>query len=206
MYKVIKHPLIKVKLSVMRDKKTSSRDFRSNLVELTQFMAFEVTKDLKVDSIKIKTPLATAEGFKLKDDVVLVPILRAGLGMVDGFRNMLPSAPVGFIGLYRDEKTLKPIKYYDKMPDCIKGSIVLLLDPMLATGYSSAAAITMLKTYKPKQIKFVCILSSPEGLKIVEKAHPDIEIYTACVDKQLNDQGYIVPGLGDAGDRIFKTK
>ncbi len=206
MYKVIEHPLIKAKLSVMRDKKTSSRDFRSNLVELTQFMAFEVTKDLKVNTIKIKTPLATAEGFELKDDVVLVPILRAGLGMVDGFRNMLPSAPVGFIGLYRDEKTLKPIKYYDKMPDCIKGSIVLLLDPMLATGYSSSAAITMLKTYKPKQIKFVCILSSPEGLKIVEKNHPDIEIYTACLDKKLNNQGYIVPGLGDAGDRIFRTK
>ncbi|MDE6476771.1 MAG: uracil phosphoribosyltransferase [Mycoplasmoidaceae bacterium] len=206
MYTVINHPIIKTKLSRMRNKNTDSRDFRLNLTELAQFMAYEVTKDLNTTSINIETPLAKTKGFKLKDNIVLVPILRAGLGMVDGFKNMIPEAPVGFIGLYRNEETLKPVQYYCKMPDCIKGSNVLLLDPMLATGHSGAAAIEIIKTYKPKSIKFVSILSAPEGIKVIEKAHPDVMIYTSSVDKKLNEKGYIVPGLGDAGDRIFGTK
>ncbi len=206
MYKIINHPLIKEKLSKMRDLKTDSRDFRLNLTELAQFMAYEVTKDLKTTTYPLQTPLEKTKGYKLKETVVLVPILRAGLGMVDGFKNMIPSAPVGFIGLYRNEETLKPVDYYCKMPDSIKGSNVLLLDPMLATGHSAEAAITRIKKFKPKSIKFACIVSAPQGIKVIEKSHPDVEIYTASLDRTLNTKGYILPGLGDAGDRIFGTK
>lgn len=206
MYKVINHPLIKVKLSRMRNEKTDSRDFRLNLTELAMFMAYEVTKDLKTVNYDLKTPLEKTKGFKLKENVVLVPILRAGLGMVDGFKNMIPEAPVGFIGLYRNEKTLEPVEYYKKMPASIKGANVLLLDPMLATGNSSVAAIKLIKEFQPKSITFVCIVSAPCGIKAVQKAHPDVKIYTAAVDRKLNNKGYILPGLGDAGDRIFGTK
>ncbi len=206
MYTVVNHPIIKTKLSRMRNKKTDSRDFRLNLTELSQFMAYEVTKDFKLVLTNLETPLAKTKGFKLKDKIILVPILRAGLGMVDGFKNMIPEAPVGFIGLFRDEKTLKPVEYYCKMPNCIKGSNVLMLDPMLATGHSAVEAIKMIKKFKPRTIKFVSILASPEGIKTVEKSHNDVLIYTTCVDKCLNKKGYIVPGLGDAGDRIFGTK
>lgn len=206
MYTIINHPLIKSKLSIMRDKKTSSKDFRTNLTELAQFMAYEVTKKFKTNSYDIQTPLEKTKGYKLKENIVLVPILRAGLGMLDGFKNMLPAAPVGFIGLYRNEKTLKPVDYYCKMPDSIKGSNVLLLDPMLATGHSSEAAIATIKKFKPKSITFVCIVAAPQGIKIVEKSHPDVPIFTASLDRTLNSKGYILPGLGDAGDRIFGTK
>ena len=206
MFKILEHSLIKVKLSRMRNVDTDSRDFRSNLVELSQFMAYEVTKDFETKQFPIKTPLKQTKGYKLKDQIVLVPILRAGLGMVDGFKNMIPAAPIGFIGLYRNEKTLKPVQYYCKMPDSIKGAQVILLDPMLATGHSAAEAITIIKKYKPKRIKFVCIVSCPEGVNVITKAHPDVEIYTASLDEKLNKKGYIEPGLGDAGDRIYGTK
>ncbi|MDE7434026.1 MAG: uracil phosphoribosyltransferase [Mycoplasmoidaceae bacterium] len=206
MYKIIDHPLIKSKLSIMRDKKTNSTTFRTNLTELAQFMAYEVTKDLKTVTYDIQTPLEKTKGYKLKENVVLVPILRAGLGMLDGFKNMLPDAPVGFIGLYRNEKTFKPVDYYCKMPDSIKGANVLLLDPMLATGHSSAAAIAKIKQFKPKSITFVCIVSAPQGIKVVEKDHPEVPIFTASLDRTLNAKKYILPGLGDAGDRIFGTK
>lgn len=206
MFKILEHPLIKVKLSRMRNVDTDSRDFRSNLVELSQFMAYEVTKDFETKQFPIKTPLKQTKGYKLKDQIVLVPILRAGLGMVDGFKNMIPAAPIGFIGLYRNEKTLKPVQYYCKMPDSIKRAQVILLDPMLATGHSAAEAITIIKKYKPKRIKFVCIVSCPEGVNVITKAHPDVEIYTSSLDEKLNKKGYIEPGLGDAGDRIYGTK
>jgi uracil phosphoribosyltransferase len=206
MIKVINHPIIKVKLSKMRNKETDSRDFKQRLIELSQFLAYEVTKDYEIESFTIETPITTTDGYRLKDNVVLVPILRAGLGMLDGFSALLPSAAVGFIGLYRNEKTLKPVQYYCKMPENIEGANVIVLDPMLATGHSAEAAIRILKTFKPKSIKLVCIISAQEGIKVVEDAHKDVQIYTASIDQKLNEHGYIVPGLGDAGDRIYKTK
>ncbi|MDR0825720.1 MAG: uracil phosphoribosyltransferase [Mycoplasmataceae bacterium] len=206
MLHVLNHPLIKICLSKMRNKNTDSRDFRARLKELSMLMCYEVAKDYPVVDIKVQTPVGVAVGHKLKTDVVLVAILRAGLGMIDGFTTIIPSAATGFVGLYRDEKTLKPVEYYTKMPDSIKNSNVIILDPMLATGHSAEDAVTIIKTYKPKSIKFACVVSAPEGIKVVQKAHPKLDIYTCVIDKKLNSQGYIVPGLGDAGDRIFKTK
>lgn len=206
MYKIINHPLIKMKLSRMRDKNTNSRDFRAYLQELSQLMTYEVTKDLKVVSYEIETPLSKALGYKLITPVILVPILRAGLGMVDGFKLMMPQAAIGHIGLYRDEKTKKPIEYYCKMPARIKESDVIILDPMLATGHSIVQAIQMVKKFKPKSIRFACVLAAPEGLKTLEKYDNKIPVYTCAVDKKLNKNSYIIPGLGDAGDRIFGTK
>lgn len=206
MYKIIDHPLIKMKLSRMRDKNTNSRDFRAYLQEISQLMTYEVTKNLKVVSYDIETPLAKASGYKLVTPVILVPILRAGLGMVDGFKLMMPQAAIGHIGLYRDEKTKKPIEYYCKMPVRIKGADVIILDPMLATGHSIVKAIQIIKKYKPKSICFACLLAAPEGLKTLAKYDNKIPVYTCAVDKKLNKNAYIVPGLGDAGDRIFGTK
>ena len=207
MHKEINHPLIKVKLSRMRNKNTDSRDFRSNLIELSQFMAFEVMKNIKLKSFKIETPVSKTIGYKFANNVVLVPILRAGLGMVDGFKNMIPQASIGFIGLYRDEKTFKPVEYYCKMPECMNGSNVFILDPMLATGNSIVKAIDIIKKrYKPKNISVVCIVSVMTGIKLIEKKHPNVFIYTCSIDKKLNKKKYIIPGLGDAGDRIFGTK
>ena len=206
MYKIINHPLIKMKLSRMRDKNTNSRDFRAYLQELSQLMTYKVTKDLKVVSYDIETPLSKALGYKLITPVILVPILRAGLGMVDGFKLMMPQAAIGHIGLYRDEKTKKPIEYYCKMPARIKESDVIILDPMLATGHSIVKAIQMVKKFKPKSIRFACVLAAPEGLKTLEKYDNKIPVYTCAVDKKLNKNSYIIPGLGDAGDRIFGTK
>lgn len=203
---LIDHPIIRVKLSRMRNKHTDSRDFKANLLELSQLMAYEVTKHIETMPFNIETPMGPTTGYKLKDKIVLVPILRAGLGMLDGFKNIIPSAPVGFIGLYRDEKTLRPVEYYCKMPNSIAGSHVLLIDPMLATGFSSANAIEIIKKYKPKSIVLVTLLAVKEGIATVNKQHPTIHIFTCAIDKQLNKNGYIVPGLGDAGDRIFGTK
>ena len=206
MYKIVEHPLIKIKLSRMRNKHTDSRDFRSNLLELSQFMSFEVTKDLKLTTFEIETPLAKTNGYKLETPVVLVPILRAGLGMVDGFKLMCPQASIGHIGLYRDEKTLKPVQYYCKMPKKIAGADVIILDPMLATGLSTIKAIDIIKTYKPKSIRVACVISAPEGLKALKEYDDSIQIFTCAVDEKLDENSYIVPGLGDAGDRIFGTK
>ena len=206
MYKIVEHPLIKIKLSRMRNKHTDSRDFRSNLLELSQFMSFEVTKDLKLTTFEIETPLAKTNGYKLETPVVLVPILRAGLGMVDGFKLMCPQASIGHIGLYRDEKTLNPVQYYCKMPKKIAGADVIVLDPMLATGLSTIKAIDIIKTYKPKSIRVACVISAPEGLKALKEYDDSIQIFTCAVDEKLDENSYIVPGLGDAGDRIFGTK
>ena len=206
MYKIVEHPLIKIKLSRMRNKHTDSRDFRSNLLELSQFMSFEVTKDLKLTTFEIETPLAKTNGYKLETPVVLVPILRAGLGMVDGFKLMCPQASIGHIGLYRDEKTLKPVQYYCKMPKKIAGADVIVLDPMLATGLSTIKAIDIIKTYKPKSIRVACVISAPEGLKALKEYDDSIQVFTCAVDEKLDENSYIIPGLGDAGDRIFGTK
>ncbi len=206
MLKIINHPLIKMKLSRMRDKHTDSFNFRTNLLELSQLMSYEVTKDLKLSTFEIETPLAKTFGYKLITPVILVPILRAGLGMVDGFKLMMPQAAIGHIGLYRDEKTKKPIEYYCKMPKRIKGADVILLDPMLATGHSIVKAIQIIKKYKPKSIRIACVLAVPEGLKVLKKYDNSIKIFTCSVDKYLNKNSYIIPGLGDAGDRIFGTK
>jgi uracil phosphoribosyltransferase len=206
MLHIIDHPIIKVKLSRMRNKDTDSKAFRSNLVELSELMAYEVTKNYHTITFPIKTPLGPTNGYKMKEKIVLVPVLRAGLGMVDGFKSIIPQAPIGFIGLYRNEKTLQPVEYYCKMPESIYGANIIVLDPMLATGHSAAKAISILKQYKPKSIKLACIVSVKEGIKEIQKHHKDVDIFVASVDQKLNKQGYIVPGLGDAGDRIFGTK
>ena len=204
--KVISNPVIDHQLTLMRDKNSNSLLFRSCIKSVAQFMCCEVTKDLKTKEVEVITPIAATKGKQLSQHIVLVPILRAGLGIVDAFREMIPKARIGHIGLYRDEKTKKPVKYYCKMPDTIKGSVVILLDPMLATGHSASDAITILKKYKPAQIKFVSIFSAPEGIKYIESKHKDVQCYTAVIDKKLNEAKYIVPGCGDAGDRIFGTK
>ncbi|MGL4950480.1 MAG: uracil phosphoribosyltransferase [Mycoplasma sp.] len=206
MIKVVNHPLIKDKLTRMRNEETVSTVFRNNLEELTNLLAYEATKHMKVVEKNIKTPICETIGYKLENKICLVPILRAGLGMVDPLKNLIPTASIGHVGLYRDEKTLQPVEYYSKMPPHITECDVLLLDPMLATGHSCAKAIEIIKGYKPKSIKFIAILGAPEGVAFLEKAHPDVEIYIASLDEKLNEDGYIVPGLGDAGDRLFGTK
>lgn len=206
MHFVVDHPLVRVKLSRMRNRDTDSRDFRFNLQELSQFMAFEVTKDLKTKPFPIVTPMAPAKGYKLSNNVVLIPILRAGIGMVDGFKAMLPQASIGFLGMYRNEKTLQPIDYYCKLPKQTKGADVIIVDPMLATSNSMINAINIIKKHHPKSIRVACVIASPEGIKAFEKAHPNIPLYTCAIDQRLNEHGYIIPGLGDAGDRIFGTK
>ena len=204
---VINHPLVQHKLTLMRKKDTSTQSFRTLIREVGTLLAYEVTKDLPVIFEEIETPLMKMnapylEGKKL----CLVSILRAGNGLLDGFMDLVPSARVGHIGLYRDPKTLAAVEYYMKLPDLIKQRLVLALDPMLATGHSSTAAVTRLKENGASNIRFVCLLAVPEGIEYFSKTHPDVPIYTAAVDEKLNDHAYILPGLGDAGDRIFGTK
>ena len=204
---VINHPLVQHKLTLMRKKDTSTQSFRTLIREVGTLLAYEVTKDLPVIFEEIETPLMKMnapylEGKKL----CLVSILRAGNGLLDGFMDLVPSARVGHIGLYRDPKTLAAVEYYMKLPDLINQRLVLALDPMLATGHSSAAAVTRLKENGASNIRFVCLLAVPEGIEYFSKTHPDVPIYTAAVDEKLNDHAYILPGLGDAGDRIFGTK
>ncbi|MGL5591538.1 MAG: uracil phosphoribosyltransferase [Mycoplasmoidaceae bacterium] len=207
MIKFIDHPLIKDKLTRMRKIETQSTKFRDNLTELTQLMAYEVTRDFEVNLIEIDTPICKAKGYKLKNHINIIPILRAGLGMSDALKSLIPTASVGHIGIYRDEETLEAKTYYCKMPKNINQSIALVLDPMLATGSSAIAAIDILKNdYKPLKIIFICLVASPEGVKKLSEKHPDIDIYGASLDEKLDKNGYIVPGLGDAGDRIFGTK
>lgn len=203
---VLDHPLIKRDLSILRDSRTNSRLFRETVRRMGLLMAYEVARDLRVKSSSIHTPLERTRGYSLSDDVVIVPVLRAGLGMVDGFLDLLPEARVGHVGLYRDEETLKPIDYYSKFPRGLRKSLVLLLDPMLATGGSAVAAVNFLKARGATSIRFVNLVSAPEGLKKLSASHPDVRIFTAAVDRQLNRHGYILPGLGDAGDRIFGTE
>lgn len=207
MHKIINHPLIKDKLTRMRKVSTVSTVFRTNLEELTQLMVYEATKDLELNEIEIETPVVkNAKGYKLKNKICLIPILRAGIGMVDGVKSLIPTATIGHIGLYRNEETLKPVEYFKKFPKNISESDVIILDPMLATGGSVVEAVNIIKKYNPKSIKFVCIVAAPEGLEYVQKIHPDVGVYIAALDDKLNENGYITPGLGDAGDRIFGTK
>ncbi|WP_303923825.1 uracil phosphoribosyltransferase [Ureaplasma parvum] len=207
MHKIINHPLIKDKLTRMRKVSTVSTVFRTNLEELTQLMVYEATKDLELNEIEIETPVVKiAKGYKLKNKICLIPILRAGIGMVDGVKSLIPTATIGHIGLYRNEQTLKPVEYFKKFPKNISESDVIILDPMLATGGSVVEAVNIIKKYNPKSIKFVCIVAAPEGLKYVQEVHPEVDVYIAALDDKLNENGYITPGLGDAGDRIFGTK
>ncbi len=202
---LIDHPLVKRDLSVLRDRKTSNHVFRSTLRRIAAAMAFEVTRDLAVKPISVRTPLEKTEGYRLADDIVLVPILRAGLGLVDGFLDFLPDARVGHVGLYRNEKTLEPVDYYAKFPRTLAHSVVLLLDPMLATGGSGAAAIRFMKDKGANRIRFATLVAAPEGIARVLSAHPDVRVFTTAIDRELNDRGFILPGLGDAGDRLFGT-
>ena len=203
---VINHPLIQHKLTLMRKKETSSNDFRKLLKEITLLMGYEITRDLAMEDIEIETPLEKMVGKRgAGKKVGLVPILRAGFGMVEGLTELMPSARIGVIGLYRDPVTAKPVEYYCKLPG-VEGRSFILIDPMLATGGSAIAAIDMMKAKGAKNIKFMCLVAAPEGVAEVNKHHPDVPIYTAALDRQLNEKKYILPGLGDAGDRIFGTK
>lgn len=203
---VLNHALVKHKLTNIRKDSTSTKDFYQNVNEIAGLMAYEISRDFPLKDIEIQTPICKSIQKELALDVVIIPILRAGMGMVDGIRNLIPTAKVGFIGMYRDEETLEPHEYFCKLPNEIKEGICLVVDPMLATGGSAIAAINLLKSKGAKDIKFVCLVAAPEGVKALEDAHPDIQIYIASLDEKLNEQGYIVPGLGDCGDRLFGTK
>ena len=203
---VSNHPLIQHKLSILRDKNTKPNEFRSLVSELGTLLCYEATRDLPLVSKVIETPLMKTETKVLAEKIALIPVLRAGLGMVDGIWNLIPNACVLHIGLYRNEETLQPVEYYNKLPHDIEERDVIVLDPMLATGGRAIDAITIIKRSHPRSIKFMCIIAAPEGLEALSKEHPDVPIICAAVDEKLNDIGYIVPGLGDAGDRIFGTK
>ena len=204
---VIDHPLIQHKLTMMRKKTTGTKDFRELLEEISMLMTYEITRDFPLKDVEIETPVAKCVGKELADTrkVCVVPILRAGLGLQSGVVNMVPAAKIGHIGLYRDPETLKPVEYYCKMPSDIAERTMLVVDPMLATGGSAAAAITMLKEKGAKKLILMCLVAAPEGVKVINDEHPDVPVYVASVDEKLNEHGYIVPGLGDAGDRIFGT-
>ncbi len=206
MLKVLEHPLITHKLTQMRKKETGTKDFRQNLDEIAGLMAYEITRDLPTNPVTVTTPVAQCSTSELAKEIILVPILRAGLGMVNGICDLIPTVKVAHVGLYRDEETLLPHVYFEKYPSGIKDAIVMIVDPMLATGGSAVAAIDMVKKQGAKNIRLVCLVGVPEGVHAVEKAHPDVDIYLAALDEKLNEKGYIVPGLGDAGDRIFGTK
>ena len=204
---IMDHPLIQHKIGIIRRKDTSSKEFRELISEIAMFMAYEATRDLKMEDVEIETPITRTTVKKLEGKkLAVVPILRAGLGMVEGMLAMVPAAKVGHIGLYRDPKTLKPVEYYCKLPSDCGEREVFVTDPMLATGGSAIAAITMLKEKGVKNIRLLCIIAAPEGVKALSEAHPDVDIYIGALDECLTDHGYIVPGLGDAGDRIFGTK
>ena len=204
---IVDHPLVQHKLSLMRDKDTSTKSFRQLLREISHLLAYEVTRDLPLTTQKIETPLEVMDAPVLDGKkLALVSILRAGNGLLDGILDLIPAARVGFVGLYRDEETLKPVKYYFKVPTQLDDRMTIVVDPMLATGNSSAAAIDMIKEAGAKNIIFLCLLAAPEGVKRMKEAHPDVPIVTAALDSHLNELGYIVPGLGDAGDRMFGTK
>lgn len=202
----LNHPLVEHKLAILRDKKTGTKEFREIISEIASILCYEAMKDVKLKKVKIKTPIEEMEIGKLEEDkYAFIPILRAGMGMLDGVIRIVPNAKVGHIGMYRDEKTYQPVNYFFKVPKEIEKKEVFLLDPMLATGGSANDAIDILKEKGVKKIKFLCIISAPEGIEAVTKKHPDVKIYTAHIDRELNDNKYICPGLGDAGDRIFGT-
>lgn len=204
---VMDHPLIQHKLSILRNKNTGSKEFRALISEIANLICYEATRDLPLEDVEVETPICTATMKVLSGKkLAIVPILRAGLGMVDGMLTLVPSAKVGHIGLYRDPETLQPVEYYCKLPSDIEQREVFVIDPMLATGGSAIDAITQIKKYGAKHIRFLGIIGAPEGVKALSDAHPDVDIFIGAVDEKLNDHGYIVPGLGDAGDRIFGTK
>ncbi len=204
---IFDHPLIQHKLSILRDKNTGSKQFRELISEIAMLMCYEATRDLELEEVEITTPLCKTKAMKLAGrKLAFVPILRAGCGMLDAMLEMVPAAKVGHIGLYRDEETHQPVEYYNKLPADIDERDVFVLDPMLATGGSAADAISIIKRSNPRSIKFLCIIAAPEGIEVLSKAHPDVEIFCASKDSHLNENCYIVPGLGDAGDRIFGTK
>ena len=204
---IIDHPLVQHKISLLRDKNTGTKEFRELVSEIAMFICYEATRDLPLKEIELETPVAVAKTKVISGrKLAFVPILRAGLGMIDGVTALVPAAKVGHIGLFRDPDTKSPVMYYSKMPDDISEREVIIVDPMLATGHSATAAIDEMKKLGVKTIKFMCIICSPEGVEAVQKAHPDVEIYTGVMDEGLNEDKYIVPGVGDAGDRIFGTK
>ncbi len=203
---ILNHSLIKHKITNIRKIETKTKDFYQNVNEIAGLMAYEITREFPLKEIEIETPICKTIQYEIARDVVIVPILRAGLGMVDGIRSMIPTAKVGFIGLFRNEETLEPVEYYAKFPSNIDEAIVLVVDPMLATGGSASAAITMLKKRGANDIRFVGLVAAPEGVKCIQQDHPDVEVYLAALDEKLNEKGYIVPGLGDCGDRLFGTK
>ena len=206
-FHLVDHPLIQHKLTIMRDKNTSSKDFKQLLDEISMLMGYEITRNLPLEDVEVETPICKATFKRIAGKkLAIVPILRAGLGMVDGVLRLVPSARVGHIGLYRDPETHEPVEYYCKMPQGIEERLTIVVDPMLATGGSAVDALTMVKARGAKSILFMCLVASPEGVKRVQEAHPDVDIYCAALDEKLNEHAYIVPGLGDAGDRIFGTK
>ena len=203
----LKHPLIEHKLSILRDKKTGTKEFREIIKEIAMFLCYEAMKDVELDEVEITTPIEKMKTGKLNEDnYAFIPILRAGLGMVDGVTTVVPNAKIGHIGMYRNEETFEPVNYFFKVPKDIEHKEVFLLDPMLATGGSAIDAVDSLKSRGVTKIKFLCIIAAPEGIKALNKKHPDVEIYCGHIDNHLNENKYIVPGLGDAGDRIFGTK
>lgn len=199
------HPLIQHKISMLRCKDTTVKDFRELANEIALLMGYEATRDLPLEDIQVQTPISVANGKAIQKQVAVVPILRAGLGMVDAILSLIPAAKVGHIGLYRDHKTLEPVEYYCKLPSEIEQRQILVVDPMLATGGSAVAAINFIKQRGGKNIRFMCLIAAPEGVKALTEAHPDVDVYCGCIDERLNENGYIVPGLGDAGDRLFGT-
>ena len=204
---IVEHPLLQHKISILRNKQTGTKEFRDLVGEIATLLCYEATRDLPLEEVEIETPITMAKTKVLAGrKLALVPILRAGMGMLDGMLTLLPAAKVGFIGLYRDEETLQPVEYFCKLPKDIAERDVLVLDPMLATGGSATAAITMLKEKGAKKIHFMCIIASPEGIEKMHEVHPDVDVFVGALDDHLNEHGYIVPGLGDAGDRIFGTK
>jgi uracil phosphoribosyltransferase len=205
MHEQIDHPCVQHKLAIIRDVETGHKRFRELATEITQFLCYEALKSIRTREVQVETPMATATCRKIDTDIVVVPILRAGVGMLDGILDLLPTARVGFVGLYRDEETKQPVSYYERFPPQTRGGTCILIDPMLATGGSTIAAVERLKDAGAGQIIVICIVTCREGLELVEGAHPDVPIYTASIDDHLNENKYIVPGLGDAGDRLFGT-
>lgn len=206
MYYESTHPLVKHKLTVLRNAVTQHKQFRELVSEITMLLGYDAMKDLEIEPLKVETPLAGTIGARLKNEIVVIPILRAGVGMLDGMLNLVPNARVGFMGIYRDHVTKEPVTYYEKVPKDLHNPVFFIIDPMLATGGSIIATIDLLKEAGYKDITVIAIISAPEGIKIVENAHPDIKIYTGSIDECLDENKYIVPGLGDAGDRLFGTK
>ena len=205
MYIQIDHPCVQHKLSLIRDVATGHKKFRELATEITEFVCYEALKNIKTREVEVETPIEVATCRKIDQDIVVVPVLRAGVGMLEGILELVPTARVGFVGLYRDEETKQPVSYYERFPPQAKNGICIIIDPMLATGGSTIAAIERLKDYGAKDIIVICIVTCPEGLALVEEKHPDVPVYTAAIDNYLNENKYIVPGLGDAGDRLFGT-